>query len=196
MSIKKYVAWITGLLSLLTGALPVAADEQAQASDPPSVRTFTACYTYGWDQCANFVSRASRKEFTSFVLVTSFHLAPFVLLWIFLRQLAERVEGSVDWNFFARENPLQEPLRWLNHAFSAYLLLGWIPLPALTVRRIHDIGLPAWLWALALMVMGLVVHTLNDPYAHILWLMFPLLWMSMKSDRSDGARQHGDGVMA
>ena len=97
---------------------------------------------------AGFSGRTSRKEFWSFILFnTIFSIAAAIL---------DNVLGlttKVDFGY----GPQQLPYGYIYFAYSIFMT---IPVLAITVRRLHDIGKSAWYWLIALI-----------PFLGVLWLV-------------------------
>ncbi len=102
---------------------------------------FSRCLTSHY---ANFRGRARRKEFWSFALVS----IPFLGAALFVGLVLDFLSGNLrevasNGDFAASGAP------WLTIATGVVLgLVLIVPSIAVTVRRIHDIGLSGWFWLL------------------------------------------------
>ncbi|KEY58906.1 DUF805 domain-containing protein [Serratia sp. DD3] len=104
-----------------------------------------ACYLAGWKKCFVYQGTASRKEFWSFILGNLL----IVLLLLFLSFLWLVVGGyggmAMVWIFY-----VVFPLL----TFVPLLLL--LPVTALGIRRMHDIGKSGW-WFGGVLVFNLII---------------------------------------
>jgi uncharacterized membrane protein YhaH (DUF805 family)/cold shock CspA family protein len=98
---------------------------------------FLRCLTQNY---ANFEGRARRKEFWSFALILIAATVPIALAGLTLDFAAGNLQQiASDADFEAGGAP------WITFAMIGVLVLVMIvPLFAVTVRRIHDIGLSGW----------------------------------------------------
>lgn len=87
-------------------------------------------YLKAWKNYANFSGRARRKEYWIFVL---FH----TLVSLLLIGLDVAIASLLNMEFFV-------------FFYLLYLLAAIIPVLALSIRRIHDVGYSGWLFLLGL----------------------------------------------
>lgn len=111
----------------------------------------TSLWSYFWcgvtANYANFRGRARRKEYWGFYL-----------FWAISLVLLMGVGFGIDGAFGNLEAGLEEPIAAL--ALPGLLVLaGIVPCIAVTVRRIHDLGLSGWFYLLILLpyVGGLII---------------------------------------
>jgi uncharacterized membrane protein YhaH (DUF805 family) len=98
-------------------------------------KTFFGWYIRGWKKCFTFKGRARRKEYWTFFLINGL---PFVIFIAFFS----------PWNFF---ETLIMPIMafafgpwWLKLLIPTGFIAIFIPICAITVRRLHDIGMGGW----------------------------------------------------
>lgn len=106
---------------------------------------FWEAYAMGWSRFTDFNGRSRRLEYWSWSLINTIILALFVIL--------------MGTSFDARGS-----LGFWSVAFSLYFFACLIPGFALSIRRLHDIGLSGW-WV----IIGVV------PYASLLLIVFSLV---------------------
>lgn len=107
--------------------------------------TSTGLWSYFWTgvtgNYANFSGRARRKEYWGFLL---FYWLGIVLLTL-VGLTVDASTGNLDWGVYF-------PLRATVTIVLPVLLAGLVPGIAMTVRRLHDIGLSGWFYLLMLAV--------------------------------------------
>jgi uncharacterized membrane protein YhaH (DUF805 family)/cold shock CspA family protein len=114
-------------------------DVQDQSSPPAMFGHFRRCITVNY---ANFGGRAPRREFWSFALFSFVALLLVTIAGMALDFATGNMsEVATDGDFAADGAPL------ITFALFGVAVLGLaVPSVAVTVRRIHDIGLSGWFW--------------------------------------------------
>jgi uncharacterized membrane protein YhaH (DUF805 family)/cold shock CspA family protein len=155
---------------VVTGAKPAAPSQfgrDAVAGEPVSTglwRYFTRSLMANY---ANFHGRARRKEYWGYLLFYTIGATAIGIVALFLDGSAGNLDGG--------ETPVVTLGLW-----GLLVLATVIPSLAITIRRIHDIGLSGWFWLLGLI-----------PYIGWLIILVFALVPSQKHDNKWGPVPYG-----
>lgn len=107
--------------------------------------TLWQCYLQGWKGYVKFAGRATRKEFWVFTLGN-------IVLMILL------VMGTIS--FFSMAGDPYIGVLYAGMAYSLFALVLALPLLAVGIRRMHDIGRSGW-WFGGVYLAGVISRMLN-----------------------------------